>query len=107
MHVNGSLSRFPALLPTHAHKTLENVLRGGIATDIPQLHHAGTLLSLALVFWTGSSLFAMLHPRIVIGMAQEGAEDGETARTLIGRVRLQGALMSLAGFILLALPLLM
>lgn len=74
---------------------------------MPLLHHAGSLLSLALVFWTGSSLFAMLHPRIVLALAQEGPEDGETERTIKGRVRVQGALMSLTGLILLALPLLL
>lgn len=76
---------------------------------MPLLHHAGALLSLALVFWTGSSLFAVLHPATVLVLAR-GRRDGETAGPAPAsewRIRLQGGLMSLAGLILLALPMLL
>ncbi|CAI6037512.1 hypothetical protein [Cohnella sp. JJ-181] len=76
---------------------------------MPLLHHAGALLSLALVFWTGSSLFAVLHPRIVLALAQGGQDQGEAGEATParqGRIRLQGGMMSLAGLILLALPML-
>ncbi|MDG0814441.1 hypothetical protein [Cohnella rhizosphaerae] len=74
---------------------------------MPLLQHAGALLSLVLVFWTGSSLFALLHPGTVRLLARGGRSDGispsrEPASE--GRIRLQGGLMSLAGLILLALP---
>lgn len=75
---------------------------------MPLLQHAGSLLSLVLVFWTGSSLFALLHPDTVLLLARGGRDDGLSRREPAseGRIRLQGGLMSLAGLILLALPLL-
>ncbi|MDI4644180.1 hypothetical protein [Cohnella hashimotonis] len=76
---------------------------------MPLLQHAGALLSLALVFWTGSSLFAVLHPGTVLVLTRGGqdreAESQGTAPE--SRIRLQGGLMSLAGLLLLALPMLM
>ncbi|MFC3801766.1 hypothetical protein [Cohnella sp. GCM10012308] len=73
------------------------------------LQHAGALLSLVLVFWTGSSLFAVLHPGTVIALARGGRDHrtGEPGPASERRIRLQGGLMSLAGLLLLVLPMLM
>lgn len=71
---------------------------------------AGALLSLVLVFWTGSALFAVLHPRAVLRLAAGSrmhGRAGKEADEASLRIRVQGAWMSLAGLIVLALPLLL
>lgn len=78
--------------------------------DVTPLQHAGGMLSLALVFWTGSALFAALHPGAMRrltrgrGVRPEPGPEREDELPSLLRLRVLAALMGAAGLLLLLLP---
>ncbi|MBB6671671.1 hypothetical protein [Cohnella nanjingensis] len=70
------------------------------------MHTAALMLSLALVFWTGSAIFVVLHPRAVWRLVQgrrwETSREPESDNLWL--IRIQGIFMGAAGLLLLVVP---
>lgn len=70
------------------------------------MHSAALMLSLLLVFWTGSAFFVILYPRAVWRFVQgwRWGTSGEPADDHLRIIRVQGILMGAAGALLLVVP---